>query len=147
LRHDVPYTENIARLQSEALGFMFGPAVLARISDASFESTAPGAMRLSDLFAWTHAAIFRELDGGAKAKPIDALRRTLQARYTDILVGLYQSPAAGVPEDARALARVELAGLDETTARALRSSGLDDDTRAHLAWLRARVRGALREER
>jgi hypothetical protein len=147
LRHDVPYAENIARLQNQALRFMFGPAVLARMSDAGFESTAPGAMRLADLFAWTHAAIFRELGGGTNVKPIDALRRTLQARYTDVLVDLYQSSAAGVPSDARALARAELAGLDDATARALRGTGPDADTRAHLAWLRARVRGALREER
>jgi hypothetical protein len=147
LRHDVPYAENIANLQTAALKFMFGPVVLARIADASLESTGPDPMRLGDLFAWTHAAVFRELDAGDKTGPIDRLRRTLQARYTDTLAGLYQSPAAGEPEDARALARAELSTLDDLTARALRSRALDGDTRAHLAWLRARVRGVLHDGR
>jgi len=146
-RHDVPYAENVAKLQSAAIAQMFKPAVLARIADARFESTASDPMRLSDLFAWMHAAVFHELDAGARTATIDPLRRTLQASYTETLVGLYQSTAAGEPEDARALARQELSSLDEATAQALRNPALDVETHAHLAWVRARVRAVLHDGR
>jgi hypothetical protein len=145
-RHDLPYAENVANLQSAAIKQMFSPAVLARIADAGLESTEPNPMRLGDLFNWMHDAVYHELTGG-KIASIDRMRRTLQARYADTLVGLYQSTAAGEPEGARALARAALSKLDEETTRTLRAPTLDAETRAHVEWLRARARGALRDGR
>ena len=147
-RHDLPYAERVANLQSAAIRQMFQPLVLARIADASLESTDPNPMRLSDLFAWMHAAVFREFaGGGTELAAIDRLRRTLQIRYAETLAGLYRSPAAGTPEDARALARADLVALESETARALRVRSLDPVTRAQLEWLRARAHSALDDGR
>jgi hypothetical protein len=145
-RHDFPYAETVAGVQSAAIAQMFSPAVLARIAAASAESTEGDAMRLSYLFRWMHAAVFSELASPGRVM-VDDMRRTLQARYTDTLVGLYQTPAAGVPEDARAFARAELSQLDLEAAKALRLTSLDSETRAHLEWLEARARGALHDGR
>jgi hypothetical protein len=147
-RHDVPFTETVANLQSAAIKQMLSPAVLARIADGPYESTEAQPMRLVDLFAWMHAAAFRELAGaGPKGGTIDPLRRNLQARYTETLVALYQTPAAGQPDDVRALARADLDRLNAEAAHALRAAHLDPATRAHIAWLQSRTRSALRDDR
>jgi hypothetical protein len=148
-RHDFPFAENVARIQKRALDQMLLPSVLARIGDASFESTRADPMRLTDLFAWLHDAVFREFAGTRASAPanVGPLRRALQVTYARDLVALYRSPAAGTPADAQALARAALVTLDAETARALRSRSLDAATRTHLAWLEGRAASALHDER
>jgi hypothetical protein len=147
-RHDVPFTETVANLQSAAIKQMFSPAVLSRIADGPYESTEAQPMRLVDLFTWMHAAAFRELAGtGPKGGTIDPLRRNLQVRYTETLVALYQTPVAGQPDDVRGLARADLDRLNAEAAHALRGAHLDPETRAHVAWLQSRTSSVLRNDR
>jgi hypothetical protein len=95
-----------------------------------------------------HAAAFRELSGaGPKGGSIDPLRRNLQARYTETLVALYQTPAAGQPDDVRGLARADLDRLNAEAAHALRRAHLDPATRAHVAWLQSRTSAVLKDDR
>jgi len=119
---------------------MFSAPVLARIAEGPSETTDAQAMQLSDLFSWVHASIYREL--AAHAGSIDPLRRTLQQRCLDHLIALYTSPDADAPEDARALARVELR-LIEQQAGSDRGKASDATTRAHLELLEARAHQAL----
>ncbi len=144
-RHDVPLAEEIGKMQGNAIAQMFQAPVLARISDAGSETADTHAMRLGDLFDWMHRSVFAELRGAAKTSSIGRLRRNLQQRYVETLAHLYTAPAAGVPSDARALARADLTTLLGETVRADRAPGLDRETRAHLAFLHARVQAALHE--
>jgi hypothetical protein len=95
-----------------------------------------------------HAAAFRELArAGPKGGAIDPLRRNLQARYTETLVALYQTPAAGQPDDVRTLARADLDRLNTEATHALRAAHLAPATRAHIAWLQSRTSSVLRDDR
>jgi hypothetical protein len=141
-RHDFPYAERIAALQASALKQMLQPLILARIAAAESETADAQPMRLTDLFDWMHAAIFREFSAGPAT--IEPLRRALQAQYVDALVRLYDSPEAGTPSDARALARAELERVAVETARFMRSAAADAVTRAHAGFLHAQARAALR---
>ena len=132
-------------MQSAAIKQMFLPIVLARIADASAETTSGRPMRLVDLFDWMHASVFTELRGSA-SRPVNALRRTLQQTYVDTLVALLVKPDVHAPTDARALARAQLVALQGETARAGRAPGVDRETRAHLADLHARIHDALHTE-
>jgi len=145
-RHDVPVANEIATMQTTAIHQMFLPIVLARIADAASETTSGRAMSLADLFEWMHRSVYRELQAGPHATSIGRLRRTLQGRYLDTLAALATKPEAGTPDDARALARAELTALQGESARAARATGLDRETRAHLALLRARVHEALHDD-
>jgi hypothetical protein len=121
---------------------MLQPLILARIAAAESETADAQPMRLTDLFDWMHAAIFREFSAGPAT--IEPLRRALQAQYVDALVRLYDSPEAGTPSDARALARAELERVAVETARFMRSAAADAVTRAHAGFLHAQARAALR---
>jgi hypothetical protein len=61
------------------------------------------------------------------------------------MVRMVVTPAPGTPEDARALARSTLAGLEPELTRALADDrgSLDAYTRAHLADSRERIAQAL----
>ena len=141
-RHDVPVADEIAAMQSAAMKQMFLPIVLARIDDASAETTSGRPMRLGDLFDWMHRSVFTELRG-PNSRPVTALRRTLQQTYVDTLVALLTKPDAYAPTDARAFVRAELVALQGETARALHATALDRETRVHLADLHARIHEAL----
>jgi hypothetical protein len=142
LRHDVAYAEGVAKIQSQAIAQMFLPVVLARIADGASESTAPGAMRLEDLFAWMHAGVFGEL-GQPATRTIGPMRRTLQQNYLATLVALVTKPQPGTPADATALARADLQRVVDESAKLLRAPGLDATTRAHVDLLRARAHAAV----
>jgi hypothetical protein len=132
----------VTGVQRSALAQIFQPLVLARLADGPAESTAPNPMRLADLFDWMRPAIFGELVG-AKTRTIAAQRRGLQQLYTETLTGLVQTPAPGMPADARALAGLALRDLATDAARAGASAALDSVTRAHLERLAAEARAAL----
>jgi hypothetical protein len=141
-RHDIALSELVTGVQRSALAQIFQPLVLARLADGPAESTAPNPMRLADLFDWMRPAIFGELVG-AKTRTIAAQRRGLQQLYTETLTGLVQTPAPGMPADARALAGLALRDLATDAARAGASAALDSVTRAHLERLAAEARAAL----
>lgn len=141
-RHDVPVAEQLTRMQTDAIKQMFLPIVLSRIADGPSESRGGRAMHLADLFDWMHASVFTELRDAASTNVVRS-RRSLQHAYLETLVALATKPEAGTPDDARALARAELASLQRATGRAGRARGLDRETRAHLADLHARIHAAL----
>ena len=139
-RHDYDYAGEIAKSQSDVMKEMFSAAVLARMAAGPSETADSNPMRLADLFAWMHASVLREL--GAAPAAIDPMRRTLQQRYMDTLVALYTAPETGAPEDARALARAELAAVEREASRAA-GRVADAVTRAHLELLASRAHQAL----
>jgi hypothetical protein len=138
-RHDVPIADQIAKTQAAAIDQMFQPLVLSRIDDGAAETADAHPMRLSDLFAWMHESVYREIHAGRAPGTIDRLRRGLQQRYLETLAVVYAKPRAGTPEDARTLARADLILIEKETARALASPTLDATTRAHLERLHGRA--------
>jgi hypothetical protein len=139
-RHDVPVVELVGSMQRHMLANMFAPLVLQRLADMPTKARPGTTMSLADLFSWTQTSMFGDI---AKGRPSSQIRRNLQRAYARMLARMAVAPLPGTPLDAQALARVELADLDDATKRALATHGLDLQTRAHLAALRTDVEHAL----
>jgi hypothetical protein len=150
-RLDFPLLEWAATQQGSLLGQLLDPTVLARLRDAELRAE-PGepTVGLPELFASLTGAIWAEVGAGARPKVtrprnIAAPRRDVQRLYLNALVQMAVTPTPGTPEDARALARVTLAGLGADIDRALTvpRTDLDAYTRAHLTDARDRISRAL----
>jgi hypothetical protein len=149
-RIDFPLHEWAMMQQGSLLGQLLDPAVLARIRDAELRAE-PGeaTVGLPELFGTLSTAIWSEVGAGSRARlrarNVVSVRRDVQRLYLNALVQLAVSPAPGTPEDARALARMTLAGLggDIDRALAVPRPDLDAYTRAHLADARERISRAL----
>jgi hypothetical protein len=143
-RADFPIREIIAEIQDDMIGELFFPPTLARIADEEVDVAHPGqTMTLSDLFAWTNAAVYDDI--GAPA--IDPAHRELQRRFADLQMAIFVLPSAylellGVPRETQPLARSNLVKLAAKLAAAERTT-TDPGTRAHVADLLVRVRGVL----
>ena len=138
--------------QGSLLGQLLDPAVLARIRDAELRAEpgrghrgAAGAVRLAD-----RSDLVRDRRRGARprwcARATSArCGATSSGCYLNALIQMAVSPPPGTPEDARALARVTLAGLggDIDRALAVPRPDLDAYTRAHLSDARDRIARAL----
>jgi Met-zincin/Domain of unknown function (DUF5117) len=143
-RLDFPIREVVVQIQDDVLTRLFSPANVARIADEELAAGRPGeTMRLADLFAWTNAAVFGDLDG----RPIPPFHRDLQRRFLDLQTQMLFVPVAaieplGVPRDLQALARHALVEL-RSKLRGIASRTVDPATRAHLDDLTNRVSAAL----
>lgn len=140
-RHDLPIVALINGLQNRALAYMYSPLVLQRLADLPTKSKAGETMTLADLFSWTHAAIYRDIAAGAPGGT--QIHRNLQRRYTRLLAQLTNAAAPGTPLDAQALARYQLVSLAGDVKKSMARSGLDLQTRAHLAGMHIDIQRAL----
>jgi len=122
------------------------PALLTRLREA--ESRSPDAFRMADHFDRMTRMLWGEV-GRAPTAAFQALegpstRREVQRLYTDMLADLLADPPSGTPDDARALARLQLVRIDARCSRTLRGeTPIGDYTRAHLLETRARIKRAL----
>ncbi len=146
LRHDLSVADMAGRVQMRALAYMYSPLVLARLADMPTKAKAGETMTLADLFTWSQASIFGDIAGG-KVGQATQVRRNLQRRYATMLATLAVKPMPGVPYDAQALARYELAALDHSVNIAMTRPGLDVQTRAHLGALHDDVSRTLKAQR
>jgi hypothetical protein len=151
---DYPVHSYVHRVQSNLLRELLHPARLRRMIDnavrTSGDTYRPGAL-LQDLTG----AIWSELNASAPPPPIHSFRRPLQRTYTDLLIELMMGKTSWItitmagadqvesPEDVRSMARLELTELSDRVDQALQASGLDRETRAHLAETKARIDRAL----
>ncbi|MHB8635390.1 MAG: zinc-dependent metalloprotease [Fimbriimonadaceae bacterium] len=131
-----PIRNSVADFQSATLKRVFTPDVLNRIANNEFR--ASNTLTLPELFHSVHSAIWSELSAH---HPISDLRRQLQRTDLGILIGYAVHRDPSTPDDARALAMVELRRL-KTKIEASRPSR-DDYTRAHLADCLAQIKQAL----
>ncbi len=141
-RHDVDVVGVAGQAQETVLGELFAPLTLQRVDSLQMKYGAGKTMSISDLFDWAQSSVFGDIANG-RASSDGVVMRNLQARYARRLGALWVSPAAGTPDDARALARTKLEDLRSTIHTALGRSGLDELTRAHLAELDAIANQAL----
>ncbi len=143
-RSDFPVREVIAELQDDVISEMFSPVNLGRVADQEIKVRKPGdTMTLTDLFAWTNAAVYDDLGRPS----IDPAHRELQRRFADLQEAIAQLPSAfadqlDLPRETQALARANLVRLSGRLDGAVHAAR-DDGTRAHLSDLRVRVRGVL----
>jgi len=146
------FVERIRVRQTALLNTLFNDARLGRLAEQ--EATAGGqqpAYKLADLFGDVRGGIFAELSGN---RAVDPYRRNVQQSFVDQMERLITTPLLtpvppqlqgfpGVnptlrPTDARALARLELQGL-QSGLRTATSRAADRTTRAHYADLAARI--------
>jgi len=97
---------------------------------------------LAEVFSGVREAIWSE---ARAAQNVNSFRRNLQRRHLDILARILVSPAPGVPEDARTLARADLADILKDVGATLKSPAarLDRITRAHLEETKGRIEATL----
>jgi Met-zincin len=148
-RGDFPLHDWAATQQASLLGQILDPAALARIRDAELRAR-PGeeTLGIPELFTTLTDAIWAEAGPVRTREParnVGSVRRDLQRLHLNSLVRMVVSPAAGTPEDARAVARVTLSDLATRLDRALSGNrtAFDGYTRAHLTDSRERIAQAL----
>ena len=149
-RLDYGLNDRVFAIQNALLTRLLQPNLLARLREAESHTLAP--FRLAELFDRLTRATWSEV-GGASPEAFKSLegpgtRRELQRAYVDKLAGMVVNLPAGAPDDARALARLQLTRIDARISRAMLGGvALGDYTRAHLMETRARIKRALEASR
>jgi hypothetical protein len=150
------YVDRIRQRQTAVLNALFQDARLSRLGEQGATMASGSAYMLSDLFGDVRRGVFSEVSA---ARPsVDPYRRNLQQAFVDVMDRLINTPlvtppppqfvafgatATTRPADARALARLELEGL-QTSLRAAMPKTTDRMTRAHFSDLQARIERVLR---
>jgi hypothetical protein len=117
-------------LQRAVLDRVLADGVYQRILDSESKVDDPReALKLSEVFASLHRAIWSELKSG---QDIPLLRRNLQREHVSRLANSLLRPTATMPADARAVARADARQLRGEIAAAGRRSGYSAEARAHL---------------
>ncbi len=145
-RLDYDLGDKVLAIQSALVSGLLQPALLARLREA--ESRGPAAFRLADHFDRMTRILWGEVGGTSpvalKALEGPSTRRDVQRAYVDRLASLVVSPPGGTPDDARALARLQLVRIDARAARTLAGEApVGDYVRAHLLETRARIKRAV----
>ncbi|HYM80219.1 MAG TPA: zinc-dependent metalloprotease [Candidatus Limnocylindria bacterium] len=144
-RVDYNLNDKVFAIQNALLGGLMNPSLMARVREA--ESRSPEAFKLSELFDRLTSSLWSEVGGGVaglRALEGPSTRRELQRAYVDRLAALVVAPAPATPDDARALARLQLTRIDARARQTLAGEApLGDYTRAHLLESRARIKRAL----
>ena len=149
-RVDYNFNDRAFAIQSALLNGLLAPNLLARLREAESHSAEP--FRLSEYFDRMTRAIWGEVGaptpGGLRALEGPGTRRELQRAYVDRLANLVVSPPPAAPDDARALARLQLSRIDSRISRTMVANAtLGDYTRGHFLETRARIKRALEAQR
>jgi hypothetical protein len=144
-RVDYNLNDKVLAIQSGLVSALMAPSLMARLREG--ESRSPDAFKLSELFDRMTTMLWGEVGGtaaGMKTLEGPSTRRELQRVYVDRLATLVVNPPPGTPDDARALARLQLTDIDSRARKALAGEApLGDYTRSHLLESRARIKRAL----
>jgi hypothetical protein len=146
------FVNRIRIRQNALLNALFQDARLSRLAEQGATLPTGTAYTLTELFGDVRRGVFSEL--GAARPAVDAYRRNLQQAFVDQMERLITTPLVTPfppqflafpaftpivrPADARALARLELQGLQPALVAALAKQP-DRMTRAHLVDLQARI--------
>jgi hypothetical protein len=145
-RVDFPYAESVQKIQQALLEGLTDPYRLAALRDGELKFGAANVLSMPELFHRLSEAIWKET-WTAPAADIPALRRSLQRTWLDRLTTLLVKPPEHMPDDARALARVELRDIHDRLAKRLTPPvKLDAYTKAHLLDVKERIEKALAAE-
>jgi hypothetical protein len=147
-RLDYDLTGRTLAIQTTLLNALTSPRLLQRVRESEERTAEP--FRLADHLGTMTRVLWGEVGGGegtaAAFKALDGptTRREIQRAYVDRLASIVLGAAPGVPDDARAVARLQLSRIDSRCAKVLASEQpLSDTIRAHLIESRARIKRAL----
>ena len=128
---DIDVDQQVLALHRSVLVPLLGPEVAQRLLNNEIKVSDPKqALRLAELYATLHKAVFSELPAG---QDIPLIRRNLQREYVTRVALVIVRPAAAMPADARALLRADAVKLREEMAAAQKRRRASPETRAHLA--------------
>jgi hypothetical protein len=150
-QQEYPFLSRVELIQTGVMNGLLAPALLSRIREQEHRSAKP--LRLADLFDQLTGSIMGELAPKGGVQQLAALdtpmpRRELQRAYVDRLAELVNAAPAGTPEDAEALARLQLTRIGDACSKGLAATAPKSETvRAHLMELRARTKRALDAQR
>jgi hypothetical protein len=148
-RVDYNLNDVVEAIQDNVLNAVTAPMLLARLREA--ENRVANPYTLKEHMRLLTDGIWGEVDGamgpGMARLEGPTTRRALQRMYVDRLAALVVEPDPRAPDDARALARLQLERIDGRARQALALSGLGDNTRAHLLETRARIKRAAEAQR
>jgi hypothetical protein len=142
-RIDYPLLEEVLSFQRTLLNQLTLSARLARILDAELKYGSQNVVTIPELMSGITESVWREVWSGG-ARDISAGRRDLQRAYIHRFSELLVRPPAGLPADARSVARHQLTEVQQRISAQLRSpESLDSYTVAHLEEASARIQQAL----
>ena len=125
---DIAVDQQVLTVHKAVLGPLLGPDVAQRLLNNELKvPNSAQALRLAELYAALHAAIFSELKTG---EDIPLIRRNLQRDYVSRVAVVLLRPSVAMPADARALLRADAVQLrDELSARAPQDAGIARNAR------------------
>jgi len=130
---DIAVDQQVLSMQRSVLAQLLGETVAQRLVNNEAKVDDPKqALRLSELYATLHAAVWSEL-AGKTARDIPLMRRNLQREYVLRLANVLVRPAGALPADARSLLRAVATRLRAEIARAKDRKQLSVEAQAHLA--------------
>ncbi|MEO8345692.1 MAG: zinc-dependent metalloprotease [Betaproteobacteria bacterium] len=139
---DIAVDQQILAVHRAVLGPLLGPDVAQRLLNNELKAANPKeALRLAELYATLHAAIFSELK---TSDDIPLIRRNLQRDYIVKVSGVLIRPNSTMPADARALLRADAIQLRDELAAVRRKPNASVETRAHVAESLATLDDALK---
>jgi len=139
---DLAVDQQLLTLQRTVLAQLMGDTIAQRLVNNESKVDRPDqALRLSELSATLHVAIWSELKSGGD---IPLARRNLQREYTVRVAGSLLRPAGSMPADARALLRADAQRLSSELAQAQGKRGRSAEANAHLVEMRATIDEALK---
>ena len=127
---DLPIDQQVLGLQRAVLDRLMSPVVAQRLLNNESKVDDPReALRLPDLYATLHTAVWSELRAG---RDIPLARRNLQREYVTQVANALIRPAQSMPADARALLRADAKRLRAELAAA-QSRRWSREAQAHIA--------------
>ena len=137
---DYPIHATVLRIQNLALNRLYSPYILRRLID-NLERYQPGEKpyTMYEMFGDIRRAIWGELD---KPENVNSFRRQLQIVHLNRLIQIYLSGMYTFPADARTLAANDLNTLESRIKQAVKSSAIDNMTRAHLKEVLRQIEAA-----
>lgn len=131
---DLSIDQQVLSLQRGVLDTLMSPPIAQRLLNNTAKVDDPKqALKLSELYETLHDAVFSELKTG---RDITLFRRNLQREYVTRVADALIKPAGSMPEDARALLRVEATRLRADLARAP-TRRMSEEAKAHILELEA----------
>jgi hypothetical protein len=139
---DIAVDQQVLSVHKAVLGPLMGPEVAQRLLNNELKTTNPAqALRLAELYATLHAAIWSELKAG---EDIPLIRRNLQRDYVVRVASVVLRPGGPMPADARALLRADAVQLRDELAALKKRPKMSVETRAHVAESLATLEDALK---
>ena len=131
---DLSIDQQVLGLQRGVLDTLMSPSIAQRLlNNAAKVDNPDAALKLSELYATLHSAVWSELRTG---KDISLFRRNLQREYATRVANALVRPTQSMPADARALMRADITKLRTELARAP-ARQLSAEAKAHIAEMAA----------